>query len=111
MDNGGRTLFAAIVIGAFVSAVAAQQQATLGFKPLTLSEPSYTFETAEQPKIRVTPIVRGLSHPFSLAFLPNGDALVTIRAAQLRIVRGATGKTPTLDPEPVAGIAQITPPL
>jgi len=99
---------------AIASGVIAQQPPSIGFKPLTLSEPSYTFDTAEQPRIRVTPIVRGLSHPFSLAFLPNGDALVTIRAAQLRIVRNATGaggRAPMLDPEPVAGIAQITPPL
>ena len=63
----------AVVVGAI-----AQQPQNIGFKALTLSEPSYTFDTAEQPKIRVTPIVRGLPHPFSLAFLPNGDALVTI---------------------------------
>jgi aldose sugar dehydrogenase len=96
------------------SAVAGQQPANIGFKPLTLSEPSYTFDTAEHPKIRVTPVVRGLPHPFSMAFLPNGDALVAIRASQLRIVRNATGaggRAAVLDPEPVAGITQITPPL
>jgi len=109
-----RALVVLAVAAAFASAVVAQQPQNIGFKPLTLSEPSYSFDTAEQPKIRVTPIVRGLSHPFSLAFLPNGDALVAIRASQLRIVRNATGqggKAPVLDPEPVAGIAQITPPL
>jgi aldose sugar dehydrogenase len=97
-----------------VPAIAGQQPANIGFKPPTLSESSYTFETAEQPKIRVTPVVRGLPHPFSMAFLPNGDALVAIRASQLRIVRNATGaggKAAFLDPEPVAGITQITPPL
>ena len=102
---------AAVVLA---SAVAAQQQANIGFKPLTLSQPSYTFDTAEQARIRVTPIVRGLAHPFSLAFLPNGDALVAIRAGQLRIVRNATGaggRAPVLDPEPVGGIPQLTPPL
>jgi glucose/arabinose dehydrogenase len=91
-----------------------QQPAAIGFKPLTLSEPSYTFETAEQPKIRVTPLVRGLPHPFSVAFLPNGDALVAVRGSHLRIVRNVTGengRAPVLDPEPVGGIAQITPPL
>ena len=103
--------------GAIVSltlTAAAQQPAPIGFTPLTLSEPSYTFTTAEQRTIRVTPVVRGLPHPFSVAFLPNGDALVAIRASQLRIIRnatGANGRAPVLDPEPVAGIAQITPPL
>ena len=93
--------------------VRGQQPPAVGIRPQALTEPSYTFETAEQPRIRVVPIVRGLSHPFSVAMLPNGDALVTIRGAQLRVVRNATGaggKTPALDPEPVAGIPPVAPP-
>jgi aldose sugar dehydrogenase len=93
--------------------ITGQQQPNVGIKPLALTEPSYTFDTAEQPRIRVVPIVRGLSHPFSFALLPNGDALVAIRGGQLRIVRNATGaggKTPSLDPEPVAGIPPVVPP-
>ena len=108
-----KTFVVVALVAALVSAVAAQQ-ANIGFKPLTLSEPSYTFDTAEQARIRVTPIVRGLPHPFSLAFLPNGDALVAIRATELRIVRNATGadgRRPVLDPQPVAGIPPLTPPL
>jgi aldose sugar dehydrogenase len=92
--------------------VTAQQRPTIGFKPPALTEASYTFETAEHPRIRVVPLVRGLPHPFSMALLPNGDALVAIRGAQLRIVRNATGSggtTPTLDPEPVAGIPPVVP--
>ncbi len=109
-----KSLIVAASAVVLASAVAAQQQANIGFKPLTLSQPSYTFDTAEQPRIRVTPVVRGLAHPFSFAFLPNGDALVAIRASQLRIVRNATGaggRAPVLDPEPVAGIPQLAPPL
>ena len=105
----GKSFIAVASAAVFVSAVAAQQQANIGFKPLTLSQPFYTFDTAEQPRIRVTPVVRGLAHPFSLAFLPNGDALVAIRAGQLRIVRNATGaggRAPVLDSEPVGGIPQ-----
>jgi aldose sugar dehydrogenase len=106
-------LFPAVAVVALAAAsLYAQQQPAVGIKPLPLTESSYTFETGEQAKIRVVPIVRGLSHPFSLAMLPNGDALVAIRGAQLRIVRNATGaggKAPQLDPEPVAGIPQFTP--
>ena len=87
----------------------AQQPPNIGIK-LAVTEPSYTFETAEQGKIRVTVIARGLPHPFSLAFLPNGDALVAVRGAQLRIVRNATGAA-TLDPTPVAGVPQVNPPF
>ena len=57
--------------------------------------------TAEQ-RVRVTPIVKGLTHPWALAFLPNGDMLITERLGQLRIVRNGV-----LDPEPVAGIPPV----
>ena len=52
-------------------------------------------------KFRVVPLL-GFSYPYALAFLPNGDILVTERAGRLRIVRD--GK---LDPEPIAGIPEV----
>src|SRR6187399_918476 len=57
-----------------------------------------TFETAQQ-KIRVSVVATGLVNPWSLAFLPNGDMLVTERAGRLRIIRSGA-----LDPQPVAGV-------
>jgi glucose/arabinose dehydrogenase len=55
--------------------------------------------TTATATIRVVPVASGLQNPWSLAFLPNGDILVTERAGRLRIVRGGT-----LDPEPIAGV-------
>ncbi|HEX9781967.1 MAG TPA: PQQ-dependent sugar dehydrogenase, partial [Opitutaceae bacterium] len=43
-------------------------------------------------------LTRGLEYPYSLAFLPNGELLVTERRGQLRIVRDGV-----LDPKPVTG--------
>jgi glucose/arabinose dehydrogenase len=60
-----------------------------------------TFFTAEQP-IRVVPVVTGLSHPWSLAFLPDGDMLVTERAGRLRIIRKGV-----LDPQPITGVPTV----
>src|SRR5688572_23376147 len=58
-------------------------------------------DTAEE-KIRVT-VMKGLSHPWSLAFLPNGDILITERnAGRLRIVRGGV-----LDPQPISGVPVV----
>jgi aldose sugar dehydrogenase len=37
---------------------------------------------------RVVPVVEGLLQPWSLAFLPGGDMLVTERAGRLRVIRG-----------------------
>ena len=53
-------------------------------------------------KLRAVPVAKGLVNPWSLAFLPNGDMLVTERPGRLRIVRKGT-----LDPEPIAGTPQV----
>jgi glucose/arabinose dehydrogenase len=51
---------------------------------------------------RVTTVVDGLVNPWSMAFLPGGDMLVTERPGRLRIVR--SGK---LLPTPVAGVPEV----
>ena len=57
-----------------------------------------TVFTAEQP-VRVVPVATGLSHPWSIAWLPDGSMLVTERAGRLRVIRNGV-----LDPAPVAGV-------
>jgi glucose/arabinose dehydrogenase len=84
----------------------AQQQPPIGIAPVAITSEPYVFDTAEQHRIRVVVVARGLAHPFSLAFLPDGDALVTERSGRLRRVRGATGTAPRLDPTPVAGVPE-----
>ena len=58
-------------------------------------------ETQRHP-LRVVEIVKGLEHPWSLAFLPEGDLLITERPGRLRLVRGGR-----LLPEPVAGLPPV----
>jgi aldose sugar dehydrogenase len=53
-------------------------------------------------KLRAVPVAKGLVNPWSIAFLPNGDMLVTERPGRLRIVRKGV-----LDPEPIAGTPQV----
>jgi aldose sugar dehydrogenase len=93
-----------------VIAIAQQNQPQIGIAPVSLRAEPYTFDTSEQHKIRVVVVVRGLAHPFSLAFLPNGDALVTERGQRLRIVRNAAPPADQplarLEPEPVPGLPQ-----
>jgi aldose sugar dehydrogenase len=84
----------------------AQQQQDLGPRPVAVASTPYTFDTAEQHGIKVSVVVRGLAHPFSFAFLPNGDALVAERSGGLRLVRnaaGGKGGAATLEPQPVGG--------
>src|SRR5688500_4231223 len=58
----------------------------------------------EEHSITVTRVVSGLSHPWSVAFLPDGRMLITERDGRLRIAKD--GK---LDPQPVPGLPQVTP--
>ena len=53
-------------------------------------------------KIRVVPIAPGLDSPWSMAFLPGGDILVTERPGRLRLI--SKGK---LEDEPIAGLPAI----
>jgi glucose/arabinose dehydrogenase len=53
------------------------------------------------PKFRVVPM-KGLSYPYALAFLPDGDMLITERAGSLRLVHHGA-----LDPQPIAGIPEV----
>src|SRR5262245_52377380 len=108
-----RISFALMLAVALTVVAGAQQgQPQIGIAPVTLTAGPYTFDTAEQHKIRIVIVARGLVHPFSLAFLPNGDALVSERGTKLRIVRNATGAggaQATLDPEPIAGLPAFPP--
>jgi glucose/arabinose dehydrogenase len=80
------------VIGASLCALAAADFAS-----------AQTF-SSEQHEFRVVTVTRGLVHPWSLAFLPNGDMLVTERVGRLRIIRNGE-----LAPSPVPGVPKVEP--
>lgn len=70
----------------------------LGLPPRPLPDGPVVYEAAEEVSFRVTSI-KGLVQPWGMAFLPNGDMLVTERPGRLRIVRD--GK---LDPQAISGV-------
>jgi len=61
----------------------------------------WIFDTAQQ-RIRVSVVTDALVRPFSLAFLPNGDMLVTELAGRLRLIHQGR-----LDPAPIAGVPTV----
>jgi glucose/arabinose dehydrogenase len=80
----------------------AQQQPPIGVPVPPLGAGPWLFDTAEQHKIRVSVVTKGLSHPWAIAFLPDGGMLVTERPGRLRIVRNGA-----LDPHAIPGVPQV----
>ena len=94
-------IVAALMAG-FFAAPAGQQPPPVAIPAPALGAGPFTFETAEQHKIRVVVVTKGLSHPWSLAFLPDGAMLVTERGGRLRVVRNSI-----LDPQPISGVPKV----
>jgi aldose sugar dehydrogenase len=67
----------------------------------TTADGQQTFQSQNHP-FRVVTVAEGLQNPWGLAFLPNGDVLVTERAGRLRIIRNGT-----LLPNPVEGVPAV----
>lgn len=103
-----KTAIATLVM--FATCAMGAEQAPIGIAPVALTENTYQFDTAEQHGIEVTVLAKGLPRSFGMAFLPDGDLLVSERGAQLRVIHGATGANPVLDPAPVAGMPQLDTP-
>jgi glucose/arabinose dehydrogenase len=73
-------------------------------RPATpLGEGPWNYTTYERgTRIRVSVVTKGLSHPWALAFLPNGDLLITERPGRLRWFRNGA-----LVKEPIEGISGL----
>jgi len=67
--------------------------------PLTAQE---VLLQAERGPYRATPFIEGLQDPWSMAFLPGGEMLVTERPGRLRLVRDGV-----LHPEAIAGTPAV----
>jgi glucose/arabinose dehydrogenase len=72
-------------------------------RPVPSAFPSSTQDFEQSgTRFRVVPVVGGLVNPWSLAFLPGGEMLVTERPGRLRIVRDGR-----LDPDPIGGTPEV----
>jgi len=102
---------AVLALAALINTVLPQSASgaeEIGIAPVNLGAGPYCFDTAEQHDIRVDILAHGLTHAYSLAFLPNADALIVERGTRLRLIRNATAAKPLLVDTPIAGIPNIT---
>ena len=83
-----------------LAAASSAQQAPVPGAPDTLPDGPHVFSSTAQ-RFRVV-TVKGLERPFAMAFLPDGNVLITERAGRLRIVRNGV-----VDPQPIAGMPEV----
>ena len=95
-------LLAAPVLLCLLTVGYAQEEGPIGVPVPPLGDGPWVIDTAEQHKIRVSAVARGLEHPWAIAFLPGGGMLITERDGRLRIVRDGV-----LDPEPISGVPEV----
>lgn len=94
--------FAALVLCLVPVTLLAQRGG--GIPPRPLPDEPFIIDTAEQGPVRVS-VTKGLNLPWDMAFLPDGDMLITEREAQqLRIVRNGL-----LHPDPITGLLDVGP--
>jgi glucose/arabinose dehydrogenase len=103
-----RTSIVALVCVASVSAGLAQERGrggrgggrvAVGVAEVPLPTAPIVLDTAEQHRIRVVVVTRELSHPWGMAWLPDGDLLITERPGRLRLLHNGV-----LDPTPISGL-------
>jgi aldose sugar dehydrogenase len=89
-DRKGRLLGSALGLGALLAFAA----------PEVL--PAQQVHQSQHHNFRVVTVADGLVNPWSIAFLPGGDMLVTERPGRLRIIRDGR-----LLPDPVPGLPSV----
>ena len=94
--------FVGLLLLGMLAITEAQQQPPLGMQIPPLGQGPWVFDTHEQHKIRVSVVTKGLSHPWAIAFLPDGGMLITERPGRLRVVRNAV-----LDAQPITGVPKV----
>ena len=83
-----RRLLFALTLALALVGVSTSAQRRDGVPALPPPDGPVVLRTAEVPRIRVVPVVAGLSHPWGMAFRRNGDILVTERdKGTVRVIR------------------------
>ena len=92
----------AVIAGLVLGGGAGVAAQPVGLPVVPLPDGPRIFDSAEQSGFRLVVVTRGLSHPWGLAFLPNGEMLVTERAGRLRVIRNGR-----LEPQAVSGVPDV----
>ncbi|HZE44822.1 MAG TPA: PQQ-dependent sugar dehydrogenase [Steroidobacteraceae bacterium] len=92
------SILATAVAAMICAAASAEADPRVGRAPPPPPQPAKVVKAG----YKVTEIAKGLDHPWSMAFLPDGSMLVTERQGRLRMIKGGQ-----LQPQPIGGIPAV----
>jgi aldose sugar dehydrogenase len=101
-SNQGAGARSSILLLAMASAICARTAAGAAPEPSRAVTPPPQPAKVVKSGYKVTEIAKGLDHPWSMAFLPDGSILVTERVGRLRLIKGGS-----LQSEPIAGVPAV----
>jgi glucose/arabinose dehydrogenase len=84
------------------SSAAAQNEAATSEPSTAEAEQAKASSSATNPDFQAVTVVDNLEHPWGIAWLPDGDLLLTERPGRVRIVRDGV-----LDPTPIPGVPDV----
>ena len=87
-----------------VRTVKTARVALTGVAAFIVSIMSITAMSKDAVNYHIATLAEGLEQPYGIAFLPNGDLLITEKPGRLRVIRDGQ-----LQPEPVAGVPNVYP--
>lgn len=93
---------AAVVALAFVIAGPVEKAQAFQEKAKEKAKAAAKGKGAPAPRYKTVTIATGLNHPWSVAWLPNGDMLVTERPGRVRLIHDGV-----LDPTPISGVPAV----
>ncbi len=93
------SLLLAVAVAAEAVAQTGYGRGRSGLPRVELPDEPWIMNTHLIPEVKVSVVARGINRPWSLAFLPKGDMLITERRGALRLVRDGV-----LVDEPIAGV-------
>jgi glucose/arabinose dehydrogenase len=105
LQRGSRSLLVTALLLSSCGPGSVNSSQPTGEGALPSTSPPQVSSAAAQPQVNeVKPVtlVEGLEHPWGMAWLPNGDLLITERPGRLRLVQGGR-----LDPTPLEGVAEV----
>jgi glucose/arabinose dehydrogenase len=92
------SILAAAVAAMICAAASPAADSRVGRAPPPAPQPAKVVKAG----YKVTEIAKGLDHPWSMAFMPDGSMLVTERQGRLRLIKGGL-----LQPQPIGGVPAV----